>query len=65
MFKVSATSVDASVQTLAKAGDRLNPPAPMKTEISLNQLNNFAQNFQRLLGRKSDISMTRSFVQQY
>jgi len=23
MFKVSATSVDASVQTLAKAGDRL------------------------------------------
>jgi len=32
MFKVSATSVDASLQTLAKAGDRLkNAPPPMKT----------------------------------
>jgi len=29
MFKVSATIVDASVQTLAKAGDRLkNTPSP-------------------------------------
>jgi len=45
MFKVPATSVDANMQTLAKAGDRLKN-IPMKTEISLNQLNNFAQNFQ-------------------
>jgi len=26
MFKVSATSVDVSMQTLAKAGDRLKKP---------------------------------------
>jgi len=33
MFKVSATSVDASVQMLAKAADQLKktPPSPMKT----------------------------------
>jgi len=30
MFKVSATSVDASVQMLAKAGDRLKNTPPMK-----------------------------------
>jgi len=32
MFKESATSVDASVQTFSKAGDRLKKhPSPMKT----------------------------------
>jgi len=31
MFKVSATSVDISVQTLAKAGDRLKAHPPIKT----------------------------------
>jgi len=46
MFKVSATSVDASVQTLAKAGDQLKKHPPLKTKISLNQLNSFARNFQ-------------------
>jgi len=29
MFKVSATSVDASMQTLAKAGDRLKNTHPL------------------------------------
>jgi len=71
MFKVSATSVDASVQMLAmQACRRLRKlvvglkNTPMKTYISLNQLNNFVWNFQWLLGRKFATSMT-SFVQQY
>jgi len=36
-----------SVQTLVKAVGQLKKhPPPMKTQISLNQLNNFARNFQ-------------------
>jgi len=31
MFKVSATSVDASMQTFVKAGDRLKKHPSMKT----------------------------------
>jgi len=30
MFKVSATSIDANVQTLVKAGDWLKKHSPMK-----------------------------------
>ena len=46
MFKVSAASVDVSLQTLAKAGIGLKTNPLWKLIIYLNQLNNFARNFQ-------------------
>jgi len=46
MLKVSATSVNASMQTLAKAGDRLkNTPIPYKNLNIVKWVYNLAQNF--------------------